>query len=264
MLNIYKRFWQVNWAEQWQYRANLLMYLAYWLVSPIVYLSVWTTIANAQGGVNGMSASDFAAYYLVLLPVDIATAAITIHLFASKIQDGTLSNSLVQPVHPVLVNTLVNTISFKALQLIIFVPIWIGLFLLFRPPLTITPESALLAIPALILGFLLNFLVDSTITLIAFWTTRVWSIHQLYWAIGAMLGGSFVPLSLLPGVIQTVARFSPMQLWLYFPIQLILNKQPPADIALNFGLQLVWLAIMFVVFRTVWSAGLKKYSAVGA
>ena len=127
MLNIYKRFWQVNWAEQWQYRANLFMYLAYWLVSPIVYLSVWTTIANAQGGVNGMSASDFAAYYLVLLPVDIATAAITIHLFASKIQDGTLSNSLVQPVHPVLVNTLVNTISFKALQLIIFVPIWICL-----------------------------------------------------------------------------------------------------------------------------------------
>ncbi len=264
MLNIYKRFWQVNWAEQWQYRANLFMYLAYWLVSPIVYLSVWTTIANAQGGVNGMSAGDFAAYYLVLLPVDIATAAITIHLFAYKIQDGTLSNSLMQPVHPVLVNTLVNTIAFKVLQLIIFVPIWIGLFLIFRPPLAISAESLLLAIPALILGFLINFLVDSTITLIAFWTTRVWSIHQLYWAIGMMLGGSFVPLSLLPGLIQTVARFAPMQLWLYFPVQLLLNKLPPGDIAVNFVLQAFWLVVLFLVFRATWSAGLKKYSAVGA
>ena len=46
MMRIYRRFWQVNWAEQWQYRANLLMYLLYWLVSPIVYLSVkwWKTL----------------------------------------------------------------------------------------------------------------------------------------------------------------------------------------------------------------------------
>ena len=41
MLQIYRRFWQVNWAEQWQYRANLMMYLLYWLVSPVVYLAVW-------------------------------------------------------------------------------------------------------------------------------------------------------------------------------------------------------------------------------
>lgn len=264
MLNIYKRFWQVNWAEQWQYRANLFMYLAYWLVSPVVYLSVWTSIANAQGGVNGMTAGDFAAYYLVLLPVDIATAAITIHIFAYKIQDGTLSNALLQPVHPILVNTLMNTIAFKALQLIIFVPIWIALYLIFQPPLTVSAGSLLLMAPALALGFLLNFLVDSTITLIAFWTTRVWSIHQLYWAIGMMLGGSFVPLSLLPGAIQTVARFLPMQLWLYFPIQLALNKLSPADIALNFGLQAFWLVALFLIFRAVWAAGLKKYSAVGA
>ena len=52
MLRIYRRFWEVNWYEQWQYRANLLMYLLYWLVSPIVYLAVWTTIANSQGSLT--------------------------------------------------------------------------------------------------------------------------------------------------------------------------------------------------------------------
>jgi len=68
MLRIYQRLWQVNWAEQWQYRANLLMYVLYWLVSPIVYLSVWTTVAHAQGSVNGLTANDFITYYLTLLP----------------------------------------------------------------------------------------------------------------------------------------------------------------------------------------------------
>ena len=74
---------------------------ASWIVLPITYLAVWSTIANQQGGVNGMSAADFAAYYLTLLPVDILTSCITIFYLATKVQDGTLSNDLVQPVHPV-------------------------------------------------------------------------------------------------------------------------------------------------------------------
>ena len=64
MLRIYQRFWQVNWAEQWQYRANMMMYLLYALVSPVVYLAVWVTIANSQGSVNGLTANDFITYYL--------------------------------------------------------------------------------------------------------------------------------------------------------------------------------------------------------
>jgi hypothetical protein len=75
MLRIYKRLWQITWAEQWQYRANLLMYLLYWLVSPIVYLAVWVTIANQQGSVNGLTANDFITYYLTLLVVDLKSEA---------------------------------------------------------------------------------------------------------------------------------------------------------------------------------------------
>src|SRR5688572_31289495 len=102
MLKIYWRLWQVNWAEQWQYRANLLMYLLYWLVSPIVYLAVWTSVAASQGSVNGLTANDFTTYYLTLLLVDTLTSDITVHLLGYKIQDGTLSGELLKPIHPIL------------------------------------------------------------------------------------------------------------------------------------------------------------------
>ena len=90
MFLIIKRLWQVNWAEQWQYRANLLMYLLYWLVSPIIYLAVWTSIANIKGSVNGFTANDFITYYMTLLIVDQVTSNIVIHSFGYKIQDGSL------------------------------------------------------------------------------------------------------------------------------------------------------------------------------
>ncbi len=264
MLSIYKRFWQVNWAEQWQYRANLLMYLAYWLVSPIVYLAVWSSIANAQGSVGGYTARDFAAYYLTLLPIDIATASISIHLLGNKIQEGTISNELMQPVHPVLTNTLMNSIAFKVLQLIVFVPVWLLLVVLFQPQLTYTPISILLAVPAVIMGFGIRFLLESTITLIAFWTTRVWAIHNLFFAFDSFLSGAFVPLTLMPLFAQNIAQFLPFQLAISFPVLLALNQMPPEQIALNFGLQIAWAIGLFILFMWVWRRAIKQYSAVGA
>src|SRR5687767_13551247 len=145
MIRIYQRLWQINWAEQWQYRANLLMYLLYWLVSPIVYLSVWTTVANNQGDVKGFTANDFMTYYLTLLIVDTLTSDITIYLLAYKIQDGTLSSELLRPVHPILTNTLINNLAFKTLALIGLIPVWVVLVLLFQPDFsTVTLPGLLL------------------------------------------------------------------------------------------------------------------------
>jgi ABC-2 type transport system permease protein len=265
MLRIYQRLWQVNWAEQWQYRANLMMYMLFWLVSPVVYVAVWTTVANAQGSVNGLTAADFTSYYLALLLVDTLTSDITIHILAYKIQDGTLSGDLLRPVHPILTGTLVNNIAFKALTLIALVPIWLLLCLLFRPDFSgATPASLILGLAACGLGFAINFLLSAALTLVAFWTTRVYAVQQVYFAVMGLFGGQFVMLDLMPPVIQSVARFLPFQLFKYFPIQLSLGRLGPDAIVAGFVSGLIWLAAAWVIFQLVWRAGVRRFSAVGA
>jgi len=265
MLRIYQRLWQVNWAEQWQYRANLLMYLLYWLVSPIVYLAVWTSVARGQANVHGLTANDFATYYLTLLIVDNLTSQITIHILAYKIQDGTLSGELLKPIHPILTNTLINNLAFKALNFMALIPIWIALYFLFQPVFSsVTLESVLLAVPAIVLGFGISFLFGATITCVAFWTTRVYALNEFYMALAVLFGGLFVPLELLPAIVQQIARLLPFQLVIYFPIQLILGRLTPAAIVGNFGLSVVWLGIALAMFHLTWRAGVKRFSAVGA
>jgi ABC-2 type transport system permease protein len=265
MIQIYRRMWQVNWAEQWQYRANLLMYLLYWLVSPIVYLAVWTTVANSQGSVQGLTANDFTTYYLTLLIVDNLTSDITIHILAYKIKDGTLAGELLKPVHPVLTNTLINNLAFKALTLIVLIPVWLTLCLLFQPDFSsVTLPSLLLAVPALALGFGISFLLGATITSVAFWTTRVYALGEFYYALGILFGGQFIPLDLMPEIIQTIAQYLPFQLFKYFQIQLILGRLPPDLILRDFAMGVVWFGIALVLFNLVWRAGVKRFSAVGA
>ena len=265
MLNIFKRLWQVNWAEQWQYRANLIMYLLYWLVSPIIYLSVWTSIASAKGSVNGFTAGDFVNYYMILLVADQFTSNIVIHNFAYKIQDGSLSGELVRPIHPMLTNTLVNNLAFKALILVGFTPVWLILTLIFKPDFSgVTWQGVLLSIPAMLLGFIIGFLLSAAITSLAFWTTRVYSLHEFYYAVILLFSGQFVPLTLMPKIVQDIAQYLPFQLFMYYPIQLILGKLTTAQIIQGFVVGLVWLGLSILFFDFVWRRGVKQYSAVGA
>lgn len=265
MLNIYRRLWQVNWAEQWQYRANLAMYLLYWIVSPIVYLAVWTAIARTQGTVGGLSANDFITYYMTLLIIDNLTSQITIHILGYKIQDGTLSGDLLKPVHPILTSTLVNNLAFKALNLLVLLPIWFVLLLLFQPDYSgVTAQNLLLAVPAIVIGFLVSFLLGATITCIAFWTTRVYALDEFYTAVALLFSGQFVPLTLLPGGVQQVAQFLPFQLFIYFPVQLVLGKLSSGAIGLGYLMGVVWLVVAYSLFQFVWTRGVKQFSAVGA
>jgi ABC-2 type transport system permease protein len=241
------------------------MYLLYWLVSPIVYLAVWTTVATNQGDVQGFTANDFVTYYLTLLIVDTLTSDITIHLLAYKIQDGTLSGELLRPVHPILTNTLINNLAFKALTLLGLIPVWLVLAVLFRPDFsTVTLQSLLLAVPAVILGFGISFLLGATITCVAFWTTRVYALNEFYYALVILFAGQFVPLELMPPVIQQIAQFLPFQLLKYFPIQLSLGRLPAEVIVRDFVLGLVWFGLALALFQWVWRLGVKRFSAVGA
>ena len=265
MLNIFKRLWLVNWAEQWQYRANLIMYIFYWLVSPIIYLAVWTSIANANGDVNGLTANDFITYYMILLICDQVTSNIIIHIFANKVQDGTLSGELIKPIHPMLTNTLVSDIAFKTLNMMILTPIWIVLALLFKPDFaSVSIEGILLSIPALLLGYMINFLLSGTLTSLAFWTTRVFSIHEFYYALALLFSGQFVPLQLMPQAIQSIAKFLPFQLLIYVPIQIIQGNLTMSEITQAYMTGTAWLAIALMLFLWVWREGVKRYSAVGA
>ena len=214
---------------------------------------------------DGAALGRFYADDAVLLIIDQLTSDITIHILAYKIQDGTLSGDLLRPVHPILTSTLVNNIAFKALTFMALIPVWIILALLFKPDFSaITPLSVLLTLPAVVLGFVTNFLLGATLTCLAFWTTRVYSISDFYFALVTLFSGQFVPLQLMPALIQNLAQFLPFQMFRYVPIQILLNRLPPEEILRDFGMGCAWLVLSALLFRWVWREGVKRFSAVGA
>ena len=69
----------------------------------------------------------------------------------------------------------------------------------------------------MLLGFFVSFLLSAAITCLAFWTTRVYSIHEFYCALILLFSGQFVPLQLMPKLIQDIAQYLPFQCSITIP-----------------------------------------------
>ncbi len=77
------------------------MYLLGMVAEPVIYLVVWTTIADQSGGsVGGLTAGEFAAYYIVWTLVRTMNIVFTPYGWEWRIREGELSGQLLRPAPP--------------------------------------------------------------------------------------------------------------------------------------------------------------------
>jgi ABC-2 type transport system permease protein len=264
LLGLYRAQFKTTIAEQFQYRGALVIWLLGLVLEPVIYLSVWSTVAQSQGGeVDGFGAADFAAYYLVALVVSQATFTWVMWEMEWWIRQGTLSPLLVRPVHPIH-RHIASNLTFKLLTMMVVIPVVIVLALVYHPHFTITPWTALAFLPALVNAMALRFSVEWTLASVAFWVTRVSAINQLYFVAFLFLSGYAVPLALLPEQVRILAEWLPFYRMLGFPVELLLGRLSPEAVVFGFVAQIAWLAIAILGLNVVWARGVRQYSAVGA
>jgi ABC-2 type transport system permease protein len=255
---------KTTFASMVQYRASLVIWMISHVLEPLVYLVVWSTVSVTGGGsVGDYTTREFAAYFIVLMLVNHVTYTWIMYEFEYRVREGTFSVSLLKPVHPIH-SDIADNISSKLITLPLMVLIALGLTALFHPFLAPPLWSVLVAIPVLMLAFAVRFLLEWTLAQSAFWTTRVTAINQIYFVLVLFLSGQIAPLTLFPAPIQVVAAILPFRWMIGFPVELLLGRLSPIEALTGLGAQALWLLIGFVLFRIVWRAGVRVYSAVGA
>lgn len=261
---LYAALLRVSLLGQIQYRASGMIWMIGSILEPLVFLVVWSTVANAQGGeVGGYGPREFAAYYIVLLVVNHLTFSWTMHVFEYRVQYGELSFQLLRPIHPIHAD-IADNLAYKVVMMVVVTPALLLLVLGFDPIMTIVPWSLACALPALLLAFAVRFLIEWTLALAVFWTTRVLALNQLYFAILMFLSGRIAPIALLPGPLPEIARALPFYYVIAFPAELALGRLTPEAAAEGFAVQLFWLAAAAGLIASVWRVALRRFTAVGA
>ncbi len=211
----------------------------------------------------GYDAGEFAAYYIVLMVVNMWTFTWIMHEMGYRVQHGELSAMLLKPIHPIH-SDIADNIGYKTLTLCVLIPSVVVLGLLFNPTFEFETKNALLFVVALILAYVLRFFVEWALALVAFWTTRNEAVNQMYYFFGLFLSGRIAPLDLLPGWTRAAADALPFKWSVAFPVELALGRLERAQITHGFTMQVVWVIIGFAIVKLVWRRGIRKYSAVGS
>ena len=262
LFDVYLTEMRVAIAQQIQYRASNYFYMLGMVAEPVIYLVVWTTVAIQQGGsVGGFTPGQLAAYYIVWTLVRNINIVFTPYGWEWRIREGQLSAQLLRPLFPI-VEDLGFFLGWKPVVILLWLPIALFLAIVFQPTLNPSPLAILVFAFALLGAYLIRSLNQSSLGLVTFWTTRVGPVFQLYIAAELLLSGRLVPMSLMPGWVQTLADFLPFQWTFGFPIEVLVGNLTNEQLLNGLLMQVFWIAVGAILVRVVWHFAIKRYSAV--
>ncbi len=249
--------------EEFQYRWANYFYMIGMIAEPVIYLVVWTTIANSQGGsVGGYTAGTFAAYYIVWTLVRNMNIVFTPYGWEGRIQRGRLSMELLRPIHP-LHSDVAFFAGWKIVVIILWLPLALILSLIFKPTLSPNLLEIVVFFFAIWGAYLIRTMSLSILGMLTFWTTRVSAIFELYFAAELVLSGRLVPMSLMPEWVQNVANYLPFQWTFGFPIESLIGTLNPTQLVTGLGMQVLWIVIGILGVSILWRFGIRRFSAVG-
>jgi ABC-2 type transport system permease protein len=250
-------------SSQFQYRVANYFYMLGMVAEPVIYLVVWSTIADQSGGsVQGFTPGEFAAYYIVWTLVRNMNVVFAAPAWEWRIREGQLSGWLVRPLQP-LHYDIAWFAGWKVVMIALWIPIGVGLSLIFHPTFDVTGLEVAVFAVAIWGAYLIRTMFMSALGMVCFWTTRGAAIFDLYMTVELLLSGRLVPLPLMPDWVQTLAMFLPFQWAFYFPIESLAGDLSSAELLRGLGAQLLWILIGFGIFRLVWRPAIRRYSAVG-
>lgn len=247
-----------------EYKARSFVWFFVIVIDVFIYMLYWRGVLI--GGSNAISWTfpQIMSYYLLLL---VAGTFLQVHIEEEvafeDIQYGKLSQYLMRPF---------SYLGFKFFQELPWRIIQggFGLMTLFFVSVLfvrLQVVSDVRVIPVVIgivvSAYFLCFIYKMIMGIMAFWTVDFSGLHNIQSIVFIIGSGMLVPLHLLPDSIRGFALLQPIAYMLYYPVVAVQGGFSSGELWRVLGMQWVWLVALYGIYRIMWRAGLKQYTAVG-
>ena len=112
------------------------------------------------------------------------------------------------------------------------------------------------------MGFVVGFLIESLIGLIAFWFLEVSSLIFIYMMLSYFLSGHMIPLELLSQWVPFVDLL-PFRYLAYTPAAIMLGKISVDQLPKELLIQATWIGVLLFLNRLAFHRGVRRYSSFG-
>ena len=258
-INKIKTLLKVQYSNMLEYRIEI----ALWAISgiiPFFMLNIWTN-NNLNESIN-LSNINLSRYFLSAFFVRQFSVVWVVFTFEEDALLGKISPYLIQPLNPFFryfAQHLAEQITRFPFAIIIALT-----FFVFNPESIWIPNLSifLLSCISTFFSFLIQFLIQSIIACLCFWTEKASSIERLLFIPTLFLSGLLAPVISFPQYVKSWIYLTPFPYLIDFPANLLSGNT--TNITSGLSMQIFWILVLFPLFKRVWSMGTKKYTAMGS
>lgn len=246
------------------YRLNFVMWRVRNVVRLLVVFFLWSAILHSRPSVFGYSESSMLTYILGISVIGSFVFATRTQDIGNDINEGILSNYLIRPMS-YFGYVLGRDVADKIFNLCFAIGEFLLLFILLKPPLFVQMDVSplLLTLGSIIIANTLYMLISILLGFIAFWSPETWGPRFIFFMLLDFFAGGLFPLDILPQPVYQALKLLPFNYLIYFPMKIYLGQLSMTEILIGLIISLVWIFSLWVVVKSVWTLGLKTYTAVG-
>ena len=250
---------KVQYSNMLEYRVEI----ALWAISgiiPFFMLNIWTN--NSLNESINISDTMLSRYFLRAFFVRQYSVVWVVFTFEEDTLLGKVSPYLIQPINPFF-----RYFAQHIAEQITRFPFALIIALFF---FTLNPESLwipklnilFLSLISTFLSFLIQFLIQSIVACFCFWTEKASSVERLLFIPTLFLSGLLAPVVSFPEYVKSWIYITPFPYLIDFPANLLSGNT--TNIRNGFAMQILWIFILFPLFKKIWFSGTKKYTAMGS
>lgn len=266
-MNKYWSIFKISFEQEFAYKINFIMWRVRNVFQIIVTFFLWSAIFSNPGTmVFGYDRVKILTYVFALMIVRAIVLSARAVDVSTDIAEGNLTNYLVKPIS-YFKYWLTRDISSKVLNLSFATVEFIALFLILKPAFYFQSDIFVLLafLLSIIIASFIYFCILFIISAVAFWVPELGWASQFLVAIVIIefLSGSLFPIDVLPATLQKIVMVLPFPYMVFFPVQVYLGKITGAAQIQGFAISFIWVGVLYVLMKYLWSKGLKAYQAFG-
>ena len=235
------------------YRANTILYAITSMLYLLIQFSIWQALYGTQAAVEQVSLSQMLTYCVINQLVRSFTDDNIGTNLGNKIRSGEIGGDFVRPINLklYLIADQLGDCSYAFCFNFIPIVITTAVCGTFTLPASFFHGAAFVI--SLVLGVTLNYLISYTLGLIAFWVKNGGYISWLMRAMTNLFGGTVIPFWFYPPALRRVAKLLPFRFITFEPISIYLGQTAGTDALSAIGLQIIWIAAVYLLGRLLWS-----------
>jgi len=125
------------------------------------------------------------------------------------------------------------------------------------------PRILLIFLGAMVGAWLLIFFVMVLLGSLSFFLESAVGVFEVWLALFAVMSGYLVPLELLPAWVGRIARLSPFDSMLAFPLETLIGLRSLGTALRDLLTQWAYVAVLAAAGLSVWRRGVRRYVAFG-